>query len=80
MIQILTQDQCPKCENLKKYLELGLKGKYNDQIEFIHRQSNPQRFNELVEKYQVQSTPVMIKGEEILRDTNPSKVNAFLGV
>ncbi len=78
MIYILTQDYCPKCENLKKYLKLGLKGKYDDQIEYIHRQTDRERFEALVKKHDVQSTPVMIKGDEVLRDTNPSKVNAFL--
>ena len=78
MIVVLTQDSCPKCENLKKFLDLGLKGKYNDQIEFVHRQTQEDRFNELVSQFSVMSTPVMIKGEEILRDTNPSKVMAFL--
>ncbi|HHX07652.1 MAG TPA: glutaredoxin [Erysipelothrix sp.] len=78
MILILTQDYCPKCENLKKFLELGLKGKYNDQIEFVHRQTESDRFDELVRKFEIQATPAIIKGEDVLRDTNPSKVMSFL--
>ncbi|MEG0327137.1 MAG: glutaredoxin [Erysipelothrix sp.] len=75
---MLTQDKCPKCTALKSYLEMGLRNKYQEDIEVIHRQEDPERFMELVHKHSIMATPVLISENEVLVDTAPSKVSVFL--
>ena len=79
-VQMLTQTPCPKCDNLKMFLKMGLGDKYQDDIEIVHAQDKPEQFNELAKAFQVQSTPVLIFGEEILRDCAPPKAEEFLRV
>lgn len=73
---ILSQQTCPKCVGLKNYLKQGLDLDYKE----IMLEENPEKFRELVAKFGVRTTPVLIKGEEFLIDCSPSKVNDFLGL
>ena len=77
-VQLLTQNTCPKCDNLKMFLKMGLGDKYKEDIEVVHLQESPERFEELKEAFQVQSTPVLIYGDEKLFDCVPPKAEAFL--
>lgn len=77
-VMMLTQDQCTHCTSLKMFLTYGLKDKYADRIETVHRQNEPEQFMALVRQFQVASTPVLISGDEVLRDCSPSKTIAFL--
>ena len=61
---MLTQENCPNCSSLKMFLEFGMKNKYKDDIEVVHRQSDESRFMELVQTYDVASTPVLIADDE----------------
>ncbi|WP_331836837.1 glutaredoxin [Erysipelothrix piscisicarius] len=74
---MLTQDNCPKCMALKNYLELGLRNKYAEHIEVVKREENPERFKSIALDHGIMATPALIGGDEVLLDTNPSKVNAF---
>ena len=58
---LLTQDECPNCEQVKLLLQKPLKGAYSSQIKIVHRETNPTRFNELAEEYGLQTTPAMIR-------------------
>lgn len=75
---MLTQNNCPKCVALKSFLELGLRNKYENHIEVIRREDNPSLFMDYVSKYDIMSTPALISGEDVLVDTQPSKVSTFL--
>ncbi len=75
---MLTQENCPNCSSLKMFLEFGMKNKYKDDIEVVHRQSDESRFMELVQTYDVASTPVLIADDEVLRDCSPTKTIEFL--
>lgn len=77
-VKMLTQDNCPKCVALKSFLEMGLRNKYAEDIEIVKREDNPKAFMELVEKYDLMATPVLIAGDDVLLDTTPSKVSVFL--
>lgn len=79
-VQMLTQTPCPKCDNLKMFLKMGLGDKYKEDIEIVHAQEQPEYFNELAKKFGVQSTPALVFGDEILRDCMPPKAEEFLRV
>lgn len=76
---MLTQDNCPQCIALKNYLDLGLRGSYNEHIEIVKREDNPDYFMELVEKHDIMGTPALIADNgEVLRDCTVSAVKPFL--
>lgn len=77
---LLTQDDCPNCERLKKMLAGPLKGAFDEQIEVVHRQSNPERFSELAQTHQVQSLPVLVhhSGAVLLNTSGLGEVQRFL--
>ena len=75
---MLTKDNCPKCMALKMFLQMGLKDKYKEDIEIIHKESNEELFEEYVNKYEISSVPVLIKGDFTLTNTTPSYVTQFL--
>ena len=77
-IQILTQDHCPKCSVLEQFLSVGLKNKYKENIEYVKREDNETLFMKLVRKHGIQSTPALVCGEELLVNTEPSKVIEFI--
>lgn len=77
-IKMLTQNNCPKCIALEQFLEKGLKNKYKDDIQIIHRSVDEDLFMQEVEEHGIMSTPVLIAGSDVLRDTAPSKVSEFL--
>jgi thioredoxin-related protein len=79
-VQLLTQNPCPKCDNLKMFLKMGLGDKYKEDIEIVHLQESPARFEKLKEDFKVQSTPVLIFEDKALFDCTPAKSEEFLRV
>lgn len=77
-IQILTQADCGHCRQLETFLKFGLQGQYNKDIEMVVKEEQPQKFEELVQKYNVQSTPVLIAGEKALYSPTPLEASEFL--
>ncbi|CAM3601125.1 glutaredoxin [Erysipelothrix urinaevulpis] len=77
-IKMLTQDNCPKCIVLDEFLDKGLGNEYKDSIEVIHRKKNEKEFVTLVRKHRIMSTPVLIAGDNVLRDTSAENVVEFL--
>lgn len=76
---MLTQDNCPQCIALKSYLDMGLRKKYEDVIEVVKREDNPELFNQLVSEYSIMSTPALIAEDgDVLRNTSVSFVKPFL--
>jgi len=78
---LMTQDDCPRCEIMKGILNKPLKGAYNDKIQIVHKQSDPDRFEELRKEYSVSSTPQLINLEtqELISDvSNGLKIKKFL--
>ncbi len=78
MIKILSQQVCPKCDQLFQYLKFGLQDKYKDQIEIIKKEDNPEAFQAYVVKHQIMATPAIIIGEEVLKDCTPLNTANFL--
>ena len=77
-VKFLTQERCPKCDQLKTFFELGLRNQYKDVIVEIKREVDRQEFALLVAKHRLTSTPVLIYKDNVLTDTAPTKVSAFL--
>ena len=77
-IKMLTQDNCPKCIILEQFLEKGLRNKYKDDIQIIHRSVNEELFMQEVEEHGIMATPALIADGDVLVDTSPSKVSEFL--
>ena len=74
----MTQDHCPKCVVLEQFLSVGLKNKYIENIEYVKREDNESLFMKLVRKHGIQSTPALVCGDELLVNTEPSKVIEFI--
>ena len=77
-IQILTQDNCPKCIALDQFLTFGLKNRYQDKIEMVKREDNEALFMKIVKKHGIQSTPALVYGDAVLVNGEPSKVVDFI--
>jgi hypothetical protein len=77
---LLTQDNCPNCERLKRMLAGPLKGVFDAQIEVIHRQFQAERFMKLVDEYGIQTTPALLKvgGSVLLNTSSLGDVRTFL--
>lgn len=77
---LLTQDDCPNCERLKKMLSGPLKGQFDDQIEVIHRQSRLDDFTALAQAHRIQSAPALLRrgGTLLLNTGGLGEVRAFL--
>lgn len=77
-VKLLTQDNCPKCVQVKQFLELGLRNQYKDNIEIIKKEEQESAFFDLVRKFHLMSTPVLIFEDDVLVDLTPTKVSQFL--
>lgn len=77
-IIILTQPSCPNCDKLKMFFKFGLKGKYNDLIKEVSKLENEDTFIKLITSHNIQSTPAIIINDQVLKDTQPSKVKEFI--
>jgi glutaredoxin len=78
---LLSKDNCPQCENLKKMLAKPMKGKFDDVIQVVHKETNPEEFDRYAKEYNIQSTPAIIslKTDTTLNrfDSGP-RIAAFL--
>lgn len=70
--------ECPKCKALKLFLKMGLADKYMDDIEVVFESEQPDAFETLTSKHNIQSAPALIYGEEVLLDCVPFKAEEFL--
>lgn len=77
-VKLLTQERCPKCDQLKKFLEIGMRNRYKDDIVELKREVERQEFTLLVAKHHLTQTPVLIYEDQVLSDIAPTKVSAFL--
>ena len=77
-VQLLTQNRCPKWDQLKSILEMGLRNKYANDIVEVKREEDQEGFMDLVSKHGLMQTPVLVFGDKVLTDVTPSKVTDFL--
>lgn len=75
---MLTKPNCPQCQSLKMFLKLALRDKYAPEIDIIDQQAQSDRFQTLARQHAVQSLPVLIKDDDILRACGPNETIRFL--
>lgn len=77
---LLTQDNCPNCEQLKKMLSAPLRGAFDDKIEVLHRQQNPEGFLAVSSQYGAMTTPALIdrRSGALLSNLGLGEVKRFL--
>jgi len=78
MVILLTKNDCPQCQQLKMFLKYGLNNKYEQDIKIVNKETDTLEFNELTSKYGILSLPAFISNSEILTNTQPTSVVAFL--
>lgn len=78
MVILLTKNDCPQCQQLKMFLKYGLNNKYEQDIKIVNKETDTLEFNELTSKYGILSLPAFISNSEILTNTQPTPVVAFL--
>jgi glutaredoxin len=75
---ILTKDQCPNCQNLKMFLKMALRDRYQDQLREVHQTLQAEEFASLVNQHNIMATPALIYEEDIVRGFEPQTVVNFL--
>ena len=60
-IILLTKNNCPQCEKLKKMLNMNPKTKgILDKIKTVHELENPEEYEKLTDEYGILSMPALI--------------------
>ncbi|EUJ36308.1 glutaredoxin family protein [Brochothrix campestris] len=79
-VLMLTQTVCPYCDRAKVVLNGALEGDYNDHIEFINREDQPERFAELRAKYEFLTVPTFIDltTGDVLSDSQAATIVPFM--
>ncbi|MDR6218248.1 thioredoxin fold domain-containing protein [Deinococcus soli (ex Cha et al. 2016)] len=80
-VTLLTQDDCPSCERLKRMLAQPLKGQYDARVRTVHRQRDPDAFAALSAQHDVRATPALIhtpSGAALRVPSGLGEVKAFL--
>jgi glutaredoxin-like YruB-family protein len=73
-VRIYSQPTCPDCNNVKAYLDR--KGvPYED----INVQKDRKAMEEMVRKYGIRVTPVIVIGDRVMVGFNAPKLNKLLG-
>ncbi|GAA5504401.1 thioredoxin fold domain-containing protein [Deinococcus antarcticus] len=77
---LLTQNDCPNCERLKKMLSGPLRNAYQGSIRVVHREEQAEEFTTLADLHGIQSVPTLIHATgAVLRNTGGlGEVKLFL--
>lgn len=75
---MISKDNCPKCLNLINFITYALDDDDKKKISLVKKEDNIDLYNEYVDKYDLSSVPVLIYNDEVLYNTEPSKVIEFL--
>ena len=78
MIYLLTQKNYPNCTKLKRFIEMGLGGRYDSHIEIVDREAHADLFQSLVESHPIQATPALVSGSDVLVDPALTEVEEFI--
>jgi len=80
LIYKLSKDNCPYCNQLEGYLKTKNMQKYNKYIVSVHKEKDPEKYNELVEKGNVLSLPVLMREDGTVLTTgfNIQQINLML--
>lgn len=73
-VKIYTQPSCGYCNQLKEYLQ-----KHNIQFEDKDITKDRSAMDELIHKYKVRATPLLVYGDKTIVGFNPDEINKVLG-
>lgn len=54
---------CPKCSNLKTFLQFGLEGQFDDDIKFVMKEENPELYDTLIAETGTMELPLLINAK-----------------
>lgn len=75
---LLTKDNCPDCELVKKFLSTKTgQAKYGF-IEVVHLEENPDLAESLIAEHQIMKMPAVISGGRVLRSVNAFELAKFI--
>lgn len=77
-VLMVTKTDCSHCSQLKMFLEMAMDNKYKEDIEIVHETDNKEKYEELKEKFNIQSAPALIFEDEIMRNYSPMATIEFL--
>ena len=77
-ITMLTKPNCPHCQAMKMFLARALNDKYKDDIILLDQGEQAEEVQALLDKYNIQSFPSMIAGDDVMSGFQPSKLMNFL--
>jgi glutaredoxin-like YruB-family protein len=72
-VKIYSQPTCPDCNNVKAYLD-----KKGVPYEDINVQKDKKAMQEMVKRYGIRVTPVVIIGDRVMVGFNAPKIDKFL--
>ena len=72
-VKIYTQPQCGYCNQLKEYLQ-----KHNIKFEDKDITKDRAAMDELIHKYKVRATPLLVYGEKTVVGFNPDEIDKTL--
>jgi glutaredoxin-like protein NrdH len=75
---LLTKNDCPYCDQLKKFLHFALQDRYAPHLIVIHKEDQPKIFEDYVNQYQVRETPTLLFNADKLVGFAPQAVVDFL--
>lgn len=73
---LLTKNGCPKCEQIKMFIEKALTKEQKEKIEIIKKEDQESIFLDYVNKYHILSLPVIIDNNKLfINITNSTILN-----
>lgn len=72
-VLLLSKDGCPKCVNLKMFLDLAMDHQFDDDYRIVHKDKDSEEYDALVEKHDLQAMPVLIRGDKLVIGFDPAK-------
>jgi len=73
-LTIYTQPTCSYCGELKEYLK-----KHNISYEEKDITKDRSAWDDMVNKYKIRATPLIVRGEKIIVGFNPDEIQKLLG-
>lgn len=78
-VVMVTKQNCPKCVQIKMYMDNALTEEQRKVIEVVKKEENLEKYLKLVEDYQIESVPAMIDDKgTVYRNVTPILVKKLV--
>lgn len=71
---LLTKEDCPRCKQIKLFIDNALNKEQKNKIQIIKKEDNEELFLEYVKKYQILSLPVIINNDDVIINITNSTI------